>query len=197
MSDTDGRADFEADLEDALEWEQFAVDRVEELLLSTRAANVSYNDRPELQRAGIDGIVRQQQPSFDIKVQDYRHTDTGNLPIEVWSSLENCTPGWFYTAESDMIVWLYKNRAKTDLYHTGYLMPLRDGLIEWFNDRKDDFREFSKENIGMHGGEYTTCGRLVPIDEFPDAYLAQFDPRPPTDRDTPQSALGDWVGASR
>jgi hypothetical protein len=194
MSDADDRADFEADLEDALEWEELAVDRVEELLLSARATNVSYDDRPELQRAGIDGIVRQQQPSFDIKVQDYRHTDTGNLPIEVWSSFEDNEPGWFYTAESDMIVWVYKNRVGTDFYHTGYLMPLRDGLIEWFNDRIDKFRDFSIDNVGTRGDEYTTTGRLVPIDTFPSEYLAEFDPRLPTNRETPQSNFGDFTG---
>jgi hypothetical protein len=192
MSSSDDPADFAEDLADAKEWEAFGVERIEELLLSTRATNVSYEDRPELQRAGIDGILTETRPSFDTKVQDYGHTGTGNLPIEVWSAIEDNDPGWFYTAESDLIVWLYKNRAKTDFYHTGYLMPLRDSLIEWFNDRVDEFRRIEKANKGMYGDEYTTICRLVPIEEFPVEYLAEFDPRLPNDRETPQATLTDY-----
>jgi hypothetical protein len=193
MSNSEEPADFAEDLADAKEWEEFAVERVEELLLSTRATNVSYDERPKLQRAGIDGILTESRPSFDVKVQDYRHTDTGNLPVEVWSSIDDQVPGWFYTAESDLIVWLYKNRANTDLYHTGYLMPLRGSLVEWFNDRVGDFRRVTTRNRGMYGDEYTTVCRLAPIEEFPAEYLAEFDPRLPTDRDTPQSDLSEWA----
>ena len=194
MSGTDEPAVFEDDLAFGLEWEERASERLEEILLSVRATNVDYAKRPELQRAGIDSILGKERPTFDVKVQSNHHTDTGNLPIEVMSVVEDMEPGWFYTSDADMVVWLYENKAGTNLHHTGYLMPLRDGLIEWFNDRKDEFRRITKPNKGQYGDNYTTVCRLVPIEQFPAEYLAEFDPRLPNDRETSQSDLGEWGG---
>lgn len=189
MSNNSAR--FSEDLEFGLKWEREATDRLNELLLSVRATNIDYSDRPELQRAGIDGIMQKEQPSFDIKCQRHKYADSPNLPIEIHSVVEKGELGWFYTADSDMVVWIFPNKANTNLYHKGYLMPLHDGLRDWVRENNDQFRRFEKANSGQYG-DYTTEGYLIPIDEFPEEYLVGFDPRLPTDRETPQSDIMEW-----
>jgi len=180
--------DFESDLEFGKRWESFASARLRELLPKFSMDNVSYDKRPELQRAGIDTIFKQRDPAIDVKTQRHHHADSDNLPIETVSAQENDTPDWFYTSEADVIVWVFPNAAGTNLYHRGYFMPHTDGLIEWFNDCITDYRRITKDN-----GEWTTACRLVPIDDFPAEYLVEFDPRLPTDRETPQSDLTKWT----
>lgn len=187
--DDDDEPDFEEDLNFGKKWERIASNRLRELLPSFSIDNVDYERRPELQRAGIDTILQRDEPTLDIKTQRYKHTDTGNLPIEVWSDETGSTPGWFYTSTADLIVWVYENRAGTNLYKRGYFMPHSDALVEWFNDRYGDYHRIKKDN-----GDWTTVCRLVPIDDFPDEFLVEFDPRLPNDRETPQSDLGKWTG---
>lgn len=184
---------FIEQLEFGNEWEEVATDHLHELFMSVSATNIDYDERPELQRAGIDTILSKEQPTIDIKTQRYEYTKSENLPIETVSVLEDQKPGWFYHADSDMVVWVYPNKAETNLYKTGYLMPLTDGLREWFDDRYADFEFKRIPNQTAKYGEYHTGIRLVPIDTFPDEYLVSFDPRLPVDRETPQSDILSWV----
>lgn len=188
MSSSDEPADFEEDLDFGQKWEAQAKDHLRELFSAVAVSNIDYHDRPELQRAGIDVLFQQSETSIDIKTQRRRYYDTGNLPIEVLSVAEKQKPGWFWEADSDLVVWVYPNQAGTNLDKTGYLMPLTEGLRDWVDDRAEDFRYISVPN-----GEYHTGCLLIPIEEFPDEYLVEFDPRLATDRDTPQSDLMEWV----
>lgn len=188
MTDT---FDFDTQLEFGKEWEQQATDHLQELLATVSVSNIDFNERPELQRAGIDSIFSQKEATVDIKTQRFEHTTTGNLPIEVMSVIEQGVPGWFWEGESDMIVWVYPNQAATNLHHTGYLMPLTDGLRDWFDENAGEFRFIKSKTTGRYGKYHTGC-RLVPIDRFPNEYLVSFDPRLPTDRETPQSDLTAW-----
>ena len=185
-------AKFSEDLAFGLEWENQATERLETLLLSVRATNIDYSKRPELQRAGIDSILTQDQPTFDVKCQRHKYASSSNLPIETQSVAEKGKLGWFYTSDADMIVWIFPNKVGTNLHKTGYLMPLHDGLREWVKDEFESFRRFEKKNTGEFG-DYTTEGLLIPIDKFPTEYLVEFDPRLPTDRETPQSDIMTWA----
>lgn len=179
---------FEEQLQFGKKWEKYASERLETLLTSISMKNIDYDADPEMQRAGIDSILSRSQPSIDIKTQQYEYTKTGNMPIETMSVEEKSVPGWFYTSESDLIVWVYPNRAGTNLHRTGYFMPHSDELREWFNHRLD---EFTRKRIPNE--DYHSAVRLVPIDSFPDEFLVEFDPRLPTDKETPQSDIMKWV----
>lgn len=188
---SDDVADFSEDLEFGKKWEQLASSRLKKLLPSFSIDNVEYEHRPELQLAGIDTILQQRNPTLDIKTQDYEYVETGNLPIEVWSDIDSGDPGWFYTGDADLIVWVYENSVGTNLHHKGYFMPHTEELVEWVNDKIDDLPESRRVEV-LNDGWTTVCW-LIPIEDFPKEYLVEFDPRLPNDRDTPQSDLTTWV----
>lgn len=185
--------DFDEQLAFGSEWEQQAKGHLQELFTAVSVSNIDYNEQPELQRAGIDVVFQQTEATIDVKTQRHEHLNTGNLPIEVMSVIEEREPGWFWDADSDLVVWVYPNKAKTNLSETGYLMPLTDGLREWFDENAESFRYIRSETTGRYGTYHTGC-RLVPIDEFPAEYLVEFDPRLPTQRETPQSDIQRWAG---
>jgi len=185
--------DFDEQLEFGTDWEQQAKSHLQELFTAVSVANIDYNERPELQRAGVDVLFRKDETTIDVKTQSHKYVDSGKLPIEIVSVVEQNVPGWFWDADSDLIVWVYPNKAKTNLHKTGYLMPLTDGLRDWVDERADEFRYIQTQTNGRYGTYHTGC-RLVPIDAFPSEYLVEFDPRLPTKRDTPQSDIQKWVG---
>lgn len=184
--------DFSEQLSFGTDWEATAKEHLQELFTSISVSNISYDENPELQRAGIDVLFKQEDTKIDIKTQRFEHTQSPNLPIEVQSVMDSMEPGWFYEADSDLVVWIYPNKAKTNLHKTGYLMTLTGGLRDWFDENAEDYRFVRIKNQGKYG-EYETGCRLVPIEDFPNEYLVEFDPRLPTDRETPQSDIYRWV----
>lgn len=185
--------DFDEQLAFGTDWEQRAKDHLRELFAAVSVSNIDYNEDPELQRAGVDVLFQQDETTIDVKTQRHDHIETGNLPIEMLSVVEEGVPGWFWEADSDLVVWVYPNKAKTNLYKTGYLMPLTDGLRDWVDENAEQFRYVRTETTGRYGEYHTGC-RLIPVDAFPDEYLVEFDPRLPTDRESPQSDIQRWVG---
>jgi hypothetical protein len=185
--------DFDEQLQFGNNWEEQAKTHLQELFTAVSVSNIDYNQRPDLQRAGVDVLFRKEETTIDVKTQSHKYVDSANLPIEIVSVVEEDLPGWFWDSDSDLVVWVYPNKAKTNLHKTAYLMPLTDGLRDWFDDHADDFRYIRTETNGRYGKYHTGC-RLVPIDVFPEEYLVQFDPRLPTERDTPQSDILKWVG---
>jgi len=189
---TDDPYDFDEQLDFGTDWEATAKEHLKELFTSVSVSNIDYDQNPELQRAGIDVLFQKGEPKIDVKTQRYEHTKSPNLPIEIMSVMSEDKPGWFWEAESDLIVWIYPNKAKNNLYKTGYLMTLTDGLREWFRDTSDEYDFKRIPNSGRYGDYYTGCV-MVPISDFPDEYLVEFDPRLPTNRETPQSDIMRWT----
>jgi hypothetical protein len=184
---------FDEQLSFGKEWEQQAKSHLQELFTAVSVSNIDYDEQPELQRAGVDVVFQQETTDIDIKTQRHGHLNTGNLPIETLSVVEKGKLGWFFEAESDLIVWVYPNKAGTNLHKTGYLMPLTDGLRDWFAENAETYRYVEVETHSEYGAYHTGC-RLVPVDSFPAEYLVEFDPRLPTERETPQSDIQRWVG---
>jgi len=120
--------DFDEQLEMGNLWESELSERLETVLTRTKIENIDYEEKPEMQRNGIDSVIKTEQPNFDVKVQRNEHIETGNLPFEVWSVEEESEPGWFYDGESDLIVWAYANKAGNTLLPTGYFMLKNDWL---------------------------------------------------------------------
>lgn len=193
MSSSDEPFDFDEQLNFGSDWESAAKTHLKELFSSISVSNIDYDDRPELQRAGIDVLFQQEQTKIDIKTQDHKYTKSDSLPFELLSVVEKTEPGWFVEAESDLVVWIYPNKAETNVYKRGYLMTLTEGLREWFHDNADNYRYTEVPNTGRYG-DYHTGIRLVTIGDIPEEYLVEFDPRLPTDRETPQSDITEWAG---
>jgi len=184
--------DFDEQLDFGSKWESEAKTHLKELFSAISVSNIDYNDNPELQRAGIDVLFQKEQATIDVKTQSHEYAFSENLPFEVLSVVEEMEPGWFVEADSDLVVWVFPNKAKTNLYKQGYLMPLTEGLREWFKQNADDYRYQRIPNSGRYG-DYHTGVRLVKIEDIPEEYLVEFDPRLPTDRETPQSDIMRWV----
>lgn len=180
------KADFNDDLAFGAEWESELSDRLESILLSVTVSNISFDNDPETQLNGIDSIVEQDDAKIDIKTEWAEYRNSPNLPIEVWSMFERQKRGWFLTSESDYIVWLRESKTGTNL-HSGFIMVLDDELREWFQDRCDSYprREIKNEN-------WTTVIRLVPIDDFPEDKLFEFDPTLNEPVDDEQQDLSEW-----
>jgi hypothetical protein len=187
--------DFDEQLSFGKEWEERFSRELEDLLLSVSVQNIDYDENPDLQRAGIDSILQQKSPTIQIKTQSHEYAHSSNLPFETMSVEEESVPGWIYTETADLIVWVFPNKPATNFYKQGYLMPFTDGLVEWFNERVDEFYRKRVPNTGRYG-DYYTAVRLVPIADIPDEFLARFDPRLPTERDTPQTDLERWTGGT-
>jgi len=188
---TDDEADvyrFTEQLEFGKRWEERAKPHLKRLLTSVQLSNVSHDRRPELQEAGIDHIVSKDTAKIDVKTYSHEKLSERAICIEVASSLEHGTPGWFWDTESDLMVVVYPNKAETNLAKTAYMMPFNTGVREWFREEKDRFDFARVPNPGYHTGVY-----WVPVDSFPDEFLVEFDPRLPTDRETPQSDLAKWT----
>lgn len=179
---------FNEQLKFGLEWEREVSDRLENILMAINAENISFDESPQMQRNGIDSILKKRDPKIDVKTQKYENTQTGNLPIEVMSVLEKQKPGWYHTTECDMVVWVGVNRTGSNLYHKGYFMPM--SVRRWLDEKLDEYRY-----VNIPNEDWTTGVRLVPIDDFPEEYLIEFDPRLPTDRETPQSDMTRWMGS--
>jgi len=185
---------FDEQLKFGNNWEQEVRERLESLFLRITVDNVDYEERPELQRAGIDHIISKERPSVDVKTQSHSKVGNDYLPFEVLSVVEDCVPGWFVdpSKDTDLIVWVYPNKAETNLHHVGYLMPLKTGIREWWKEHGDEYDYATVPNHGKYG-EYTTGVRWVVIDDIPDQYLIEFDPRLSTDKETPQSDITKWA----
>jgi len=184
--------DFDEQLQFGTQWEQQAKRHLQELFTSISVSNISYDENPKLQRAGIDVLFQKEDTKIDIKTQSHKYVDSPNLPIEVMSVMQDHEPGWFYEADSDLVVWIFPNKAKTNLYKRGYLMTLTYGLRDWFDEHSEEYRFQRIPNTGRYG-DYDTGCRMVKIEDIPDEYLVEFDPRLPTDRETPQSDILRWA----
>lgn len=178
---------FDEQLEMGKRWEKDLCERLESILTKKTVRNIQYEDEPEKQRSGIDAVVSEKTPDIDVKVQRHSHLTTGNIPIETWSVKEREKRGWFYTGKSDVIAWVYKNKAGTNLHPTAYLMLKNERFIDWFEDNIHKFRE-----VDIPNESWTTVCRLVPIEEIPENYLIEFNPTLDEDKNEEQHTLLEW-----
>jgi len=183
--------DFDEQLNFGLEWETKVSERLETILTSIQIDNISFLDDPELQRAGVDSIIKKENPQFDVKTECYENITSENIVVEVMSVMSEMEPGWFFKSDSDFIVNVGLNQAGTNLYHIGYLI-IFEPFREWCETRLEEYPFTTIPNNGKYG-EYETGIRLVPIDDIPDQYIQTFDPRLPTDKETPQSDITEWM----
>lgn len=184
--------DWDESLSMGLKWEERLSDWLETVLTRMSIENISFSDDPETQLSGIDSVLESGSANFDVKTQDHEYYYSDNLPIETMSVVEADKPGWFYTTESDIIVWVFPNQAGTNLMPTGYFLLHDDTLVEWFNENLSEFPQFEARTPR---GEttWTTLGRLVPIDDIPASHITEFNPVLLEDEETDQGTLQDFL----
>jgi len=168
--------DFEEKLKEGNVWEELLKEKLAKVLFTESVKRIEYSDgeyEAELQKTGIDGIINRKVVTFDVKARKhwcYKHND---ILIETVSVVENDILGWFYTSKADFVAYVWENEDRTDLID-GYLIFIQDiDLKVWFEVHHERFIEKEAES---NNHQWHTLNRVVPIDEFPDGTILQFNP---------------------
>lgn len=163
--------------------------RLEKKLRTVTLSQIRFGDAPDKQRRGIDQALEKEEPTIDIKARDNYTHRFGDILLETVSDEERGTDGWFYK-DMDLVVYVWWNQRE-DGFIDGYIIAMVDELREWFDENKEQF-QVKRAKSHEDGRQWTTRNRAVPISEFPDGTLVNFDPSLPEPEH--QTELGErWV----
>ncbi|MEM3452495.1 MAG: hypothetical protein QW835_02580 [Candidatus Hadarchaeum sp.] len=165
--------DFNRCLEEGLLWEARLRPFVEKLLIGKILHSVSFNERPDLQKSGIDMILQKEAPSVEIKIRDHKYYAQKDILLETVSVAEERTEGWAYLTKADLIFYIWKTPAGTNLAD-GYIILIQK-LKDWLKQNEHKFKK--KIACSVRDGKiWHTENVAVPIAEFPDGTLYRFSP---------------------
>lgn len=187
----DDAYDFGEQLDFGEKWERRVRPHLERHLTAITMKNVSFDDDPETQLAGIDILGGVADPDIDVKTYSHKYIVRPTLVIETVSVMEKGKPGWFHTSQSDLMVVIGPNKAGTNVYKRGWIVPLKTGIREWFDDALDTH---DWDSARVPNGDYHTFIWWVPVSDIPEEFVFEFDPRPPDARseDPSQKGLSDF-----
>jgi len=177
---------FSEKLSEAEPFEEKLKQRLSRFLFLQKAKKIPYNIEDattvEQQKDGIDILIESEKATFDVKVRDCQYYKRGIL-IETMSVKESQKLGWFYTSKANAVAYVWWNKQKTNLMPEGFLLLLQDKrLREWFETNKDSYATLethSKEDDNL----WTTCFKIIPIEDFPKGTLIRFNSTlPPSDK---------------
>jgi len=185
--------DFREQLNFGKKWERRVRPHLERYLTALTMKNVSFDEDPETQLAGIDLLSDVTEPDVDVKTYSHKYITEPNLFIETLSVMKEEKPGWFYTSESDLMVVIGPNKPGTRVYKRGWIVPLNTGIREWFDEALETH---DWDHACVPNGDYRTFGWWVPADDIPDEFIFEFDPRPPNanSANPSQKELKEWGG---
>lgn len=129
---------------------------------------IRYESNPEMQRNGIDGIIKSRNLSYDLKTD--RH-DNVNIYFETISIYEKGIKGWYYTSQADILIYHFLNETLTESKHLFIinLKKLREmNFIELMEDR------FELKTVKSVRGDkvWHTQGYAIPVYFLPkDTYF--------------------------
>jgi len=132
-----------------------------------------YAEFPKLQHSGIDMFV--DGHSIDIKTQRHSHRETGNIPIEVYSNLEQHKQGWYFTSKADAFVILFLNESHDGLYPNAYILYNNGAMREFVGGGYSEWREIHSKNDYVSPA-YHSAVKLIPATMFPADVLFNFNP---------------------
>ncbi|OYT64165.1 hypothetical protein B6U67_00755 [Methanosarcinales archaeon ex4484_138] len=128
--------------------------------------HILFNDNPELQKRGIDFEIHGRPVRFDVKCRFFKSYSYGDILLETVSVREEDKPGWLWTSESDIIVYVWQNKQKNK-FIGGYLLFLNE-IRDWLDKTGTSrFRKIIAHSINRHGSQWSTENIAVPISEFP------------------------------
>lgn len=164
---------FEIQLKDSQKWETLIRPRLTEMMITRAIESIDFETDPDVQRSGIDIILKQEKVSADLKVRSYWTHRFRDILLETDVGGK---PGWFYTTKANLIFYVWKNEHETNLVD-GYIIHMTPELREWFEKNKQNFSlKVSKSRSDETGREWLTENRAVPIDEFPKGSIFRFNP---------------------
>jgi len=170
---------FEDNLRNGKKWELPLLEKISRLRLKEKITCLS-NDR-EFQRKGIDGILYAEKAKIDPKARKYSAHKWNDILIETLSVIEQNKLGWFYTSESDIIVYVWENQSRTNLIDGYFIFIQNTTLRVWFEKYKKQHPE--KRRVAhsyRDGSSWTTENYAVPFHEFPKGTILQFNPKLPS-----------------
>ncbi len=112
---------------------------------------------PKFQKIDVDLIWATKKHEYKIEIKADRWHKTGNFFFETHSNKEKNTPGCFLYTEADFVFYYFI------VPKTLYCLPM-PRTREWFQSKMHKFKE-SSTTTPVNGEQYTTVGRLVPIDK--------------------------------
>lgn len=181
--------DFDESLGMGLKWEQVLKERLEKVLLATGLESISFEEKPDKQRSGIDLVLQQENPNVDVKARGNYALQFGDILLETWSVWEKTKRGWAFKPDIDLVAYVFENEAGTNLVK-GYFIVMSDEFRDWFQENATNYPEKEAENSSFGG--YTTLNRAVPIEDFPPGTLVEFDPTQFEPVEDEQQELSGW-----
>lgn len=154
-------SNFDKSSEFGKKGEKAGIEILEELFAGGIFNDVSLDK--EYQKLDIDLIIKYEYEDYKIEIKTDK-TAYKNLFLEVISSLERGTPGWFSITEADYI--FYGFSLSGDIY----FIPV-SFLRELLEERSFCEKE-AYENVGA--GTKTSVGVIVPVSFVSDYYIGNF-----------------------
>lgn len=182
--------DFGESLDMGLKWEQILKPRLKQVLVAASLESISFEENPDMQRNGIDMVLQQENPNVDVKARGHYALQYGDILLETWSVWEENKVGWAFKPDIDLVAYVFENEPGTNLKQ-GYFIVMSDEFRDWFQENADNYPEKEAKN-GSFGG-YTTLNRAVPIEDFPQGTLIEFDPTQFEPAEDEQQELSDWL----
>lgn len=132
----------------------------------------------ELQKNGIDILITFENITCETKFRKHDYYDGNDILFETISVMEKYKPGWMYTCESEILLYCWWNKNKTNFMPRGYILHWEKlNKTIWFNELPDPNRYPLKTTTSRRGNQkWTTEFFCVPIEDFPQETIFRFNP---------------------
>ncbi len=128
--------------------------------------HILFSNNPELQKRGVDFEIYARPVRFDVKCRSFKSYAYGDILLETVSVREENKPGWLWTSESDIIVYVWENKQKSK-FVGGYLLFLNE-IRDWLKKvGTDRFKKIVAHSVSKHGSCWSTENIAIPLSEFP------------------------------
>ena len=170
---------FDDNLKNGKKWELPLLEKISRLRLREKINYLSNNQ--EFQRKGIDGILYAEKAKIDPKTRKYSAYKYNDILIETISIIEQNKLGWFYTSESDIIVYVWENQSRTNLIDGYFIFIQNKTLRNWFERYKKQHPEKRRvAHSWRDGSHWTTENYAVSLEDFPKGTILRFNPKLPS-----------------
>ncbi|MBC7219065.1 MAG: hypothetical protein H5T49_02880 [Hadesarchaea archaeon] len=173
---------FQDNLANSEWWQERLQPKLKQILLVKGLESVRWDEHPELQKRGIDAVLKQEVVDVELKIRSYQFHKYKDILLEVETGIDprtrtNGRPGWFYTTKADLVIYVWKNEQESNLVD-GYFICMSESLRDWFKKNERRFPEKNALSVNKKTGQiWITRNKSVPIKEFPPGSIVRFNPR--------------------
>lgn len=187
----DGEFNFYEQLDIAEKWEQLLEPELGSLVWQ-EAQRITYEDDPEMQLAGIDHVLNEQEFSEDAlqtkvitKKYDNIFYETRHETVDGGESWE----GWVYEYDERVILWVWLSDDQQRIVDGRWLL-VNDDFRLWFKSADEKFQEVpTSKPTYKDGKRYYSYGLKVPLDKIPSGFIRPANSAVGLKMDTEQSEL--------